>query len=105
MKWNRKINIISNTCFFSTLLLFLFGIYSCVDVHTRQQEKTFGQEVYENVIEKVEEDILTDEYMEKHVLTKWYRGHEYYILVRNTKQINPTPYGFVHSPNCPCINE
>lgn len=99
MKRKTKINLIDNLCLFVTLFIFLFGIYSCVDVHSRQQEKSFGQEVYEEVIDKVEKEVLSDEWMEKRIKVGWYKGHEYLIYGYRKHG------GIVHNPDCPCQNE
>lgn len=81
------------------MFISFFGIYSCVDVHSRQQEKSFGQEVYEEVINEVEKKVLSDEWMEKRMKTGWYKGHEYLIYVYGHS------IGLTHNPDCPCKNE
>ena len=99
MKRKTKNNIIYNLCLFGTLLFLLFGIYSCVDVNSRQQERTLTQEVYEKVVDKVEKEVLSDTWMEQRIKVGWYKGHEYLLYESGHRG------GIVHSPDCPCQKE
>lgn len=87
--------------------LFLIGValFLCSSCNIPQSgpayktvEKSTGQVIYEEVIEQVEERVLSDKWMEDRIKKKWYEGHEY-LLYRGYGG------GIVHNPNCPCKND
>lgn len=96
--------------------LFLIGValFLCNSCNIPQSrtvfgnpEKSAGQEIYEEVIEQVEERVLSDKWMKDRIQKKWYEGHEYLVMFSTDSQrvAGVDCIGFVHNPNCPCEND
>lgn len=83
---------------------FIGGLFLLSCVNTPKKEKTAGQVIYEEVIEQVEERVLSDKWMEERIQKKWYEGHEYLVMFSKDSRrvIGVDCLGFVHNPNCPC---
>lgn len=69
-------------------------------------EKSAGQEIYEEVMEQVEERVLTDKWMEKRIEKHWFEGHEYLVVVPVGRYVTGCDVlAITHNPNCPCTTK
>ena len=85
------------TCFLLTSA-FIGGLVLLSCVNTPIKEKSNAEILYEEVIEHVEERVLSDEWMEERIVKRWYEGHEYLVLEADDIEA----HSFIHNPNCPC---
>ena len=90
--------------FLLLISVFITGLAFISCINGPKEEKTPGQVIYEEVIEQVEERVLSDKWMENRIQKKWYEGHEYLVMFsRDSRRTYGVDcLGFVHNPNCPC---
>lgn len=93
----------SGIAFLLLISVFITGLAFISCINGPKEEKTPGQVIYEEVIEKVEERVLSDEWMEKRIEKHWYEGHEYLVIVPVGRYIKGCDVlALTHNPNCPC---
>lgn len=87
-----------------SILIFLSGC-SIGYIVEDKKEKSSSQESQE-IVDSISTKVHSDRWMEERIKKRWYEGHEYLILSsKDSRRVTGVDCnGFVHSPNCPCLN-
>lgn len=93
----------SGIAFLLLISVFIAGLAFISCINGPKEEKSPGQVIYEEVIEQVEERVLSDEWMERRIEKHWFEGHEYLVVVPVGRYaIGCDVLALTHNPNCPC---
>lgn len=96
----------SGIIYFLLTSVFIGGLTLLSCINTPKIEKTPGEVLYEEVIEQVEERVLSDKWMEKRIEKHWFEGHEYLVVVPVGRYMTGCDVlAITHNPNCPCSLE
>ena len=93
----------SGITYFLLTSVFIGGLVLLSCVNTPIEKKSNAEIIYEEVMEQVEERVLSDKWMENRIEKKWYEGHEYLVVVPVGRYIKGCDVlAITHNPNCPC---